>query len=571
MKFLKYTLITSALVASLAATENSEPGLDEILADDPIFVELAERQVDTQPDVIPAKLPDDESEKLNATLNAVKQEFDSIFENYLYLNQAESLNQIELYKLKLFVDNEIKKITANFYVERLSEVIYWFKFACLNLELLSVSNGESKLAVLSQPLDFVEIQQAKFKILSKMLSLYRPSLEKDVALCSASEFSEKRVNRIVFECLPERLQYSVWSYALLGATQSSSQAYYLSKILSSNFYTQKIILSEEYLDIVSSFYKAQKLGHELDYLLFYNKIDKLILDFSVTRSATTCKNLTLAIELLLSKLIKIKNDVAKFYKPALLLQDNPYKAKLLVRYKLLLEDKNLELFCTDKQFYEFFDLYCCVLQNFFVSTASNQTLAVKLFELECKLEKLLNDKQTAFWKKILKKVLYKKDQSITVLDEIAKLLSDASALANKDLYPKENGLLSNIFSGNWVDTGSFKNAGISSAETFVEFMGYLFNRKFDNFKAAAFFLLARTSPVLAAGLVHKILPYLSGDMKTKVSSLMDETEQGDRDDNKVFDFIAKNPEIFNKLCDVKPELVNGLASVVEQKLNIVKT
>lgn len=559
--------------------------------------------------------------ELEDQLQVITEEFDSIFDKYLFLNQSTSLNQTELSTLKLYVNNEIAKVkkltslgdigvaNAPWYTQRLREIIYWFKFACLNLEALSVSSEDSKLSMLKEPLDFVEMQHAKLAILDCLFDLYNPSLKKGPVPLMWVEYSEKSVRSIIFESLPDRLQSSIIQYILCGITLSSAQAYYLSKILSQNFYEKNIVLSEEYFEIISIFYTTQKLGGQFDIDAFINKTEDIINAFATNRnsSRTSCKNSNsnLVLELLLTKLIKIKNDVVKFYKPNLNFKDNQEKAKLLIRYKLLIENKKFELLFTNKQFCAFFDLYCNFLQDFFANKIQPQVADLRLFEVECMLADLIimikgKLKQDVAPSKIelAKQLLLKyaleldaKEPMITTLVDMGKILETARDLINKDLKIDKKGFFANIrdaiFSGNWIDSEKIKGMGTGTSQTVVDFLEYAFDRKFENFKEAAFFLLAKTSPVLAAGLIYKVMPYLSGNLQEKASKLIGDTEldeanqstqketdypadgtisQDTPDNNKIFDFVSKNPEIFNRLCEVKPNLINGLADIVERRL-----
>ncbi|MFH1254186.1 MAG: hypothetical protein V1646_02010 [bacterium] len=617
MKILNYIFVASlvfALISTPMLAQEVEPELEQFLADNPDLLSAQPNNKQDKPANLQliadqtntGELDHVEAEKTEADtkLNAITEAFNSIFEDYLFLNQASSsTQQTELYNLKLFIDNEIANkrggITINgsftrfdyasWYAQRLSEIIYWFKFACLNLETLSVSTEDAKFSALQEPLDFVEMQQAKLKIFGSLLDMYQPSLKKGQVPLAWTEYTEKSVRSIIFRSLPNRLQSSVISYILCGITQSSKQAYYLSKILSQNFYAEKVVLSEEYFEIASTFYKAQKFGESLDIDAFLNKIEEVINGFAASRTSmqTSSKNIecNLVLELLLTKLIKIKNDVVKFYKPNLNFKDNQEKAKLLIRYKLFLESKKFELLFSNRQFCTFFDLYCNFLQDFFANKLQSQAADLRLFEVECMLENLLKDKQISW----LMQQLYKKDPGIAVLDDMKNILESIRIVINKDLKISAKGFFAGIkdaiFSGNWIDTGKVKGIGTGSSQSIVDFMEYAFDRKFENFKEAAFFLLAKTSPVLAAGLIYKVMPYLSGNLQEKASKLIGGPELGEsgqsvtdsaesklsenaisRDGNKIFDFISKNPEIFNKLCEVKPELINGLADIVERKL-----
>ncbi len=635
MKILKYiSVISLGLVITSAPilAQKVEPELEQLLADNPDILgakptNAKDKQLTLEP-TTPAKTPEDTSpEREKAKIQAITEEFNSIFDTYLFLGKTTSLNQTELSNLKLLVDHKIANIKsladfgttsrldyAPWYAQRLSEVIYWFKFACLNLEALSVSSEDSKVSVLQEPLDFAEMQKAKLKIFGSLI---------DTGRIHPMAYPEKSVRSIIFKSLPSRLQSSLIQYVLCGITQSSAQAYYLSKILSQNFYAEKVVLSEEYFEIISTFYKAQKLGGQLDVDSFLNKIEEAINAFATDRASmqTSGKNSSsnLILELLLTKLIKIKNDVVKFYKPALNFKDNQEKAELLIRHKLFLESKKYELLYSNKQFCEFFNLYCTFLQDFFANKLQPQVADRRLFELECLLADLIimtksKLKQNVETSKIelVKQLIIKyvleldaKDPALTALVDMGKILETARGLINKDLKVGEKGFFASIkdaiFSGNWIDSGKFKGVGAGTAQTMVDFLEYAFDRKFENFKEAAFFLLARTSPVLAAGLIYKIMPYLSGDLQEKASKVIgesglteskagvSETEQdassaatpkqtepaaagngtsGNRtpDDNKIFDFVSRNPEIFNKLCEVKPELINALAATVERRL-----
>ena len=614
MKILNYISVAS-LVFALSSTpmfaQEVEPELEQFLADNPDLLSAQPNNKQDKPANLQViadqtnigELDPVETEKTEADtkLNAITEAFNSIFDDYLFLNQASpSTQQTALYNLKLFIDNEIANncggITINgsftrfdyasWYTQRLSEIIYWFKFACLNLEALSVSTEDAKFSALQEPLDFVEMQQAKLKILGSLLDMYQPSLKKGHVPLAWVVYSEKSVRSIIFRSLPNRLQSSIISYILCGLTTSSAQAYYLSKILSQNFYAKKVVLSEEYFEISSTFYKAQKFGESLDVDAFLNKIEEVINGFAANRTSQN-SSCNLVLELLLTKLIKIKNYVVKFYKPNLNFKDNQEKAKLLIQYKLFLENKKFELLFSNRQFCTFFDLYCNFLQNFFANKLQSQAADLRLFEVECMLENLLKDKQISW----LMQQLYKKDPGIAVLDDMKKILENIRMLVNKDLKISEKGFFAGIkdaiFSGNWIDAGKVKGVGTGSSQTIVDFMEYAFDRKFENFKEAAFFLLSKTSPVLAAGLIYKVMPYLSGNLQEKASKLIGESKLDDAnsltqketdsfangtinqdtpDNNKIFDFISKNPEIFNKLCKVKPELINGLASIVERRM-----
>ena len=617
MKIFNYICVAS-LVFVLTSTpmfaQEVEPELEQFLADNPYLLSAQPNNKQDKPANLQViadqtnigELDHVETEKIEAytRLNAIAEAFNSIFEDYLFLNQASpSTQQTELYNLKLFIDNEIANNCggttingsftrfdyASWYAQRLSEIIYWFKFACLNLEALSVSTEDTKFSALQEPLDFVEMQQAKLKIFGSLLDMYQPSLRKGQVPLAWTEYTEKSVRSIIFRSLPNRLQSSVISYILCGITQSSKQAYYLSKILNQNFYAEKVVLSEEYFEIASTFYKAQKFGESLDVDAFLNKIEEVISGFAADRNSshasTKSSSSNLILELLLTKLIKIKNDVVKFYRPNLNFKDNQEKAKLLIRYKLFLEDRKFELLFSNRQFCTFFDLYCNFLQNFFANKLQSQAADLRLFEVECMLENLIKDKQIS----LLMQLLRKKDPGLAVLDDMAKLLENIRVLINKELNVNGKGFFASIkdtiFSGNWIDTGKFKGMGAGTSQTVVDFLEYAFDRKFENFKEAAFFLLARTSPVLAAGLIYKVMPYLSGDLQEKASKLIGGSELGESgqsvtdsaesklsenaissDNNKIFDFISKNPEIFNKLCEVKPGLINGLADIVERRL-----
>lgn len=621
MKLLKYISVASlvfALTLKPIFTQEVEPELEQFLADNPDLLTTKPTTKQNQPvDIQVASEPTNPAQEqidssnnseskikaeLETRLNAITEEFNSIFDNYLFLNRTALLNQTELNNLKLYIKNEIAYIknlannggiigldNAPWYAQRLSEVIYWFKFACLNLEALSVSYEDSRLSILKEPLDFVEMQQAKLTILDHLFDLYNPSLRKGPVPMAWTEYTEKSVRSIIFRSLPNRLQSSVISYILCGITQSSKQAYYLSKILSQNFYAEKVILSEEFLAISSAFYKTQKIGEPLEVDCFLNKLEEVINEFAVSNPIQTSNKKIerhLVLELLLTKLIKIRSDVIKFYKPNLNFKDDQTKAKLLIQYKLFLENKKFELLFTNAQFCTFFELYCNFLQDFFTNKIQPQIADLRLFEVEAMLDNLLKDKQISW----LMQQLYKKDPGIAVLDDMKKILESIRIVINKDLKISEKGFFAGIkdtiFSGNWIDTGKIKGAGRGSSQTIVDFMEYAFDRKFENFKEAAFFLLAKTSPVLAAGLIYKIMPYLSGNLQEKASKLIGESQiektpdsteikkTGDCtsiDDNKIFDFISKNPEIFNKLCEVKPELINGLAGVVEYKLKMANS
>lgn len=617
-KFISLASLVFALTLKQIFTQEVEPELELFLADNPDILNTKPTNKQHQPVDIqvesestnPATEQTDSAHnseskikaELETRLNAIIEEVNSIFDNYLFLNHTTLLNQTELNNLKLYIKNEIAYIknlvndggiiglnNAPWYTQRLSEVIYWFKFACLNLEALSVSCKDSRLSILKEPLDFVEMQQAKLAILSHLFYLYNPSLRKGPVPMAWTEYTEKSVRSIIFRSLPNRLQSSVISYILCGITQSSKQAYYLSKILSQNFYAEKVILSEEFLAISSAFYKTQKFGELLEVDSFLNKLEEVIDEFAVSKTIQASNKKIghyLILELLLTKLIKIRSDVIKFHKPNLNFKDDQTKAKLLIQYKLFLENKKFESLFTNTQFCSFFELYCNFLHDFFNNRIQPKVADLKLFEVEVMLENLLKDKQISW----LMQQLYKKDPGIAVLDDMKKIIESIRIVINKDLKISEKGFFTGIkdtiFSGNWIDPEKIKGIGTGSSQTILDFMEYAFDRKFENFKEAAFFLLAKTSPILAAGLIYKVLPYLSGDLQEKASKLIGESKFEKTpnsteikktsdctsvDDNKIFDFISKNPEIFNKLCKVKPELINGLADIVKYKINLANS
>jgi hypothetical protein len=444
-------------------------------------------------------------------LSVIKTEIDSIFQEQLFLNKLSFADQPELSKLKIIVDAEISRIDVEdtHKINWLRDIISNFKSACMVLELLSIKHSSDGYCFLN-PLDFVELGLAKAKVFQELFY-----------------HDENTVKNSILSALPIRFKKSFWDYLVLGFTQKSRDACWIRKVFSSNFYESYPVLAEEYLDVVACFYKVKNDQEQIDSIAFITKIEKVIEDFVGKISQDSYSYI---LNIYLSKLIRIKNYFINFYTPEV----NSEKTKLLIRFKLLFDNEKIEDLCADNSFGAFFNLYCNVLRRFFAKNTDLTSYGLQLFELGIKLEKIKNDKQAHF----LKSCICKPSDAYVVIEEMQSLLRDASFFANKKLNKNESGFLS--------------------------------DPKFDGFKEAAFSLLARTSPGIASALISKISPYLSDYLQEKISAFMGEIDHAPKDGNKILDFISNNPEIFKKLCDTKPELVDKLADVVAQNLVIKK-
>ncbi len=494
-----------------------------------------------------------ESDLGSGVLSAIRAEIYSIFQDQLFFEQISFADQPELSKLKIIVDAEISRIDGGDVqkIGCLRDLIFNFKSACLTLELLSVKHNVREYCFLN-PLDFVELELVKVKVFKDFFAnfyLY-PKLGAD---------PQYVFKKSILAALPIRFKKSFLDYLALGFTQKSRDVCWINKVLNNSFYESYSVLAEEYLEVVAYFYKVKNYQEQIDSAEFINKIEQVIEDFV---NEIRQDSYTDILNIYLSKLIKIRNYFINFYTP----EASPEKSKLLIRFKLLLDNEKIERLCADMSFCGFFNLYCNILHKFFGNDTALAGDDLQLFELGLKLEKIKNDKQASF----LKSCICKPSEAYVVIEEMQSLLRDINCFINKKLNRNESNFLSNFFSGQWLDTGEIGGG----AESVLRFIEQVFGRKIDSFKEAAFYLLASTSPALASVLIRKILPYLSSDLQEKVSTLIGEIGQAPENltngRNKILDFIANNPEIFKKLCEVKPGIVDTLADVVEQNLVALK-
>lgn len=588
----RYFFVLNFVLIGFCFSQNSEPELDSFLLSNPDILEQVMGQEKSDlPDQAHQVNPIEsveltKIEQDRAKLAAAKFCINTIFQDYL--NQLSFVNQnvqTELSKLKLILDSDISSIDkridnlikegadcaydCEWRVNCLHDLIFNFKVACLKLELLSIKYNSDEYCFLN-PLDYVELEYAKFIVFKELLNLYFRAHPKLVL------YNQYIIKKIVLCALPARFKKSFLDYILFGFTQKTVTAYWVNTVLNSNFYEKYPVLGEGYLDVISGFYKVKNYQEQIDVVHFINKTEKVIDDF-INKNAQiglSCLDKCF-LSIYLSNLIKIKNYFIKFYKPESASESAKEKSKLLIRFKLLLEDDKIEFLGTDSSFCCFFNLYCNVLHKFFDNDSNLNKIDLQLFELIFKLEKLKNDRQAP----LLKYYLSKPNDAYVVYEDMLKLLKDISIFVNKELNKSEKGFLAKLFSGQWIDSRKLKGMGVGGMESVLGFMEQIFDRKFDNFQEAAFFLLARVSPVLAAGLIYKIIPHLSDDLQKKASGLLDVVSQdsgieedlvsnknADRGENKILEFISQNPEIFKKLCEVRPELINGLADVVQSKL-----
>ena len=405
---------------------------------------------------------------------------------------------------ELFGSQDVANVNA------LVQVLNAFNIAGMKLEILTVAHETKNVKCLVEnAISELAAQKIRLHLLFDLCMAYKNFVGK-----SAFVLSNNTATKMLFDVLPENFKRSavariaLWLKSFVPLTGEYTNLSGLSGIksfLSEDFYTSHIIESLEYADLISD-YNAAVLGNKpLNYESFVVRVDLLINKLFEINDSN--KNIDAIVELLVAKLMLIKEQVLMFDKNLADVAQNTAKLELLTKFKVLLfENKNFKTLRSNKAFTGTFDLFVSIVKSYFATKTADQASLAKLLELK---QLLLNMKQENQPGRFMR-FLGKKASELVVLDEMLSILEGVIKEIT-GANTKTGGILTDGM--NMLE--QLKTAGFDGS-MIAELAGAFFNKRFKSTQDAALFIAAKTGPVW----MKKIVPFLPDDLRPTVSALL---------------------------------------------------
>lgn len=461
----------------------------------------------TEPNALPETPKISEDKKLSSANNQFTRILNEFGVLESFLNSYEKQN---LMWIKSFLSGKLKDV-AN--VPALANILNVFNVASMKLEILTVAHELKNINFLvANAISDLDVQKIRLKLLFNLCTTYKNFVGK-----SAFTLSNNTATKMLFDVLPDNFKRSSIVCVLTWLKKSSRDLSSIKSFLSEDFYAKYIVESLEYMNLILD-YNSTLFGNKpLKSDVFVNRIDSLINElFKINEN----KNIEAIVELLVAKLMRIKEQVWIFDENLSNISKNTAKLELLSRFKVLVfENKSFKTLRSNKLAAHTLDLFIVGVRQYLVSENVDQVNLAKLFEIK---HLLLNLKQEYLPtpKGKLAKML---DFGCGWLGYIEKEISELTVIC--EMLSILEGVIKEVTSvnsktGNIVSEGmnmleQLKTAGFDGS-MIAELAGAFLNKRFKTWQEAITFIAAKTGPVW----MKKIVPFLPEDIQSTASALL---------------------------------------------------
>lgn len=484
-----------------------------------------------------------DTKEAKTKLAICKSEFSAILSSFdalqSYLNTEDRKN---LAWLNYFLNSEYT--TEN--TAQLIELFKAFRRACIKIEILTVQHETQNTSFLVEnAVSDLTAEKIKLQVLYDLcLSYYK---NRDIYTIKNIPVSNKDLTKFVLKALPEQFRLSFFANVLRWFNKTSRDLSWLKAFLSQDFYLIETLLCEEYLGLVASYNAFVLFGKSLNISTFTAQIDELVNKlFAATPYNQYTNNV---VELLIAKLIYIKNQAVALDIQQTTSNQNSAQLKLFSKFKVLMQNKNFRTFRLNKNFGHIFDLFINKIQRFFATKDLAQTNLAELFELEQLIINLKEENLPQEPGKLFKllKIFdsgFKKQNLIIILDEMLVIVTGAINEITKT--DSKNGR--SILGDGMTLIHQLKDVGFDGT-TLKDIAGAFLNQKFKNTQDAVIYIAAKTGPAWLA----KVVPFLPEEIRGTVSSILNLLVETKSSTDGLFEMIGNGSGLLTALANDQPK------------------
>jgi len=588
--------IMSALADIMDKQEESQA--DDVSDEDPVTEETIankpeQLQADThdEPAVqAPPVVEDLRDVRLMQRLGHVEKGLELISEMLIDRQLVGDACNLELDKWLSILQTRINDIKAHAHetndtIDSQCDALYYLvqlqKNAWMRFEILTLGLDDTPLALIKEPLSKIEGEQRLCSLFSHLCEQFNeiwPMVGTDMSIKELEAFVQQNefLTNLVREQLPVELQQRSGIKRMFGFTDHNAAL--VNELMSIDLDQTYPELFMSYIWLVSKFNKNsygsyKDLGAEfitdLNNLvsLFTQRITELKYD-SLSDEDADKNKLCLVLELLMTKLFKIKRVVLQAQALKLDFTNDQQSAELFVDYKTLIENKQYQSLFQAKPLVEVRDLFKTVVERYFAHQTSSSAFSYDVHLLKSKLHDVKDGAKIRGW---FKWFINGQNVVSPYLDRMLAITYSIITMTTTPQQEKEEpSIMQQILSGKWWSSDKLKRLRKDgNGKIVLDLADDLQSRQFSDLKVASFHALSYLSPVLMMGLMKYLLPYASQELGKKMMAFITDQEQARKtmDKNKIIDFVMNNPAIYEEFSHKHPELIETIARQAENKIS----